>query len=67
MNVVELNIELLKATEVARVLGIGRTRVYELMAAGELPVVRIGRFVRVPRRSLESWIEARTEGARSIG
>jgi excisionase family DNA binding protein len=54
MNVIELNIELLKATEVARLLGIGRTKVYELMAAGELPVVRIGRFVRVPRRSLEA-------------
>ena len=42
-------------------LGIGRTKAYEMIAAGELPVVRIRRAVRVPRKSLEDWICARTE------
>jgi len=63
MNVIDLNVELLKAMEVARLLGIGRTKVYELMSAGELPVVRIGRFVRVPRRSLAAWIDSHTENS----
>ena len=38
---------LLKADEVAKMLGLGRTKVYEMMASGKLPVVRIGTAVRV--------------------
>ncbi len=40
--------------EAARVLGIGRTLAYRLAAAGELPVpvVRIGRKLRIPAEPL---------------
>lgn len=58
MNVIDLGIELLRAEEVAGALRIGRTKAYEMMAAGDLPVVRLGRCVRVPRKSLEDWIAA---------
>lgn len=51
---------LLRAEEVALQLRVGRTKVFEMLAAGELPVVRIGRSVRVPRRSLEEWVDAQT-------
>jgi excisionase family DNA binding protein len=54
---------LLKAEEVAKLLGMGRTKVYEMMGAGELPVVRIGSAVRVPRQRLLDWIEEHTEKA----
>jgi excisionase family DNA binding protein len=54
---------LLKADEVAKMLGLGRTKVYEMMSAGELPVVRIGTRVRVPRQKLLNWIEEHTEKA----
>ena len=69
MNVIELDLELLRAEEVAKALRIGRTKAYEMMAAGELPVVRLGRCVRVPRRRLAEWIAARIEcdGMRGIG
>jgi excisionase family DNA binding protein len=40
---------LMRAEEVARALGLGRSKVYEMMQSGELPVVRIGRSVRVSR------------------
>jgi len=43
---------LLDALEVAELLGIGRTKTYELIARGELPVLRVGRCVRVPRSGL---------------
>ncbi|HAK56292.1 MAG TPA: hypothetical protein DCP38_12555, partial [Acidobacteria bacterium] len=33
---------LLRAPEVAALLRIGRTKVYTMMASGELPVVRLG-------------------------
>jgi len=47
---------LLDSREVARLLSIGRTKAFELMAREQLPVVRIGRCVRVSRHALESWI-----------
>ncbi len=53
--------ELLRADEAARVLGIGRSKVFEMLRAGELPVVRMGRSVRIPRQALSAWIAARTE------
>lgn len=40
---------LLTPTETAQALGIGRSKVYELMATGALASVRIGRCRRVPR------------------
>ena len=43
---------LLDSREVARLLGVGRTKAFQLMARGEIPVVRIGRCVRVPREAL---------------
>lgn len=51
---------LLDSFAVARLLGIGRTKTFQLMATGQLPVVRIGRCARVPRAALEVWIEGRT-------
>lgn len=54
---------LLKVKEVAEVLGLGKSKVYEMMQAGELPVVRIGTARRVPLLELQRWIQARTETA----
>jgi len=34
----------------------------ELIRSGELPVVRLGRVVRVPRDALRLWIEAQSSG-----
>ncbi len=56
----ELEPLLLKATEVAKLLGLGRSKVFAMVAAGELPVIRIGRSVRIPRQALERWIRDQT-------
>ena len=53
---------LLKAADVARVLGIGRATAYALMASGELPTIRIGRSVRIPEEALKAWLERKTAG-----
>lgn len=58
--------ELLRVSEVAAALQIGRTKTYELIAEGRLPVVRIGKAVRVPRRALERWIESSTVGENGV-
>lgn len=53
---------LLKPNEVVEVLGIGRSLVYEMIARKELPSVRLGRCIRVPRESLERWLKDRQAG-----
>lgn len=61
MNVIDLNVELLRATEVATILAVSRSKAYEMIASGELPSIRIGKYVRVPRARLYEWIDAHTE------
>jgi len=51
---------LLTPTETAGRLGIGKTPVHEMAASGRLPVIRIGRLVRVPRADLVAWIATAT-------
>ena len=53
--------EYLKVQEVAAVLRIARSRVYELVGEGEIPSVRIGRSVRVSRNELERWLEGQRQ------
>ena len=48
---------LLRPIEAAEAIGLGRSKVYELLASGELPSVRIGGSVRVPVDALRSWID----------
>jgi len=47
---------LLSIEEVGRALSIGRSTVYELIGAGKLEVVHIGRAARVTVSSLEAFI-----------
>jgi excisionase family DNA binding protein len=36
---------------------LGRTRTYELIRSGQIPVIRLGRSVRIPREALRRWID----------
>ena len=49
---------LLTVVEAAAMLGVGRTKVYELIAGGELQVVHIGRAARVPLAAVHGFVEA---------
>ena len=53
---------LLNIPQVATMLGLSRTKVYELIATEGLPVVRFGRAVRVSLKSLQQWVEQRERG-----
>jgi excisionase family DNA binding protein len=47
----------LKPDEVAQMLSIGRSKVYALIASGELPSIRIGKKgVRIPYDALRKWV-----------
>ncbi len=52
---------LMRVSEVAHELRLARSFVYELIQSGQLPVVRIGRSVRVPRAELEAWVQERAQ------
>lgn len=51
----------LRVADVAKLLSISRSHAYEMVRTGELPHVRIGNAVRVPRRALEAWLDQRTK------
>ena len=53
---------LLTPLEAAAILSIGRTKVYELMEAGLLESVTIGRCRRVPAEALAPFVEALRQG-----
>lgn len=47
--------------EVAEMTGLGRTFVYQLIASGDMPSVRIGRLVKVTKDSLDDWIRSHAQ------
>jgi excisionase family DNA binding protein len=49
---------LLTVRQAAQVLGIGRSTLYELIAAGVLETVAIGRARRVPHEALVAFVAA---------
>lgn len=49
---------LLRIPQVAKILKVSEWRAYELARQGRLPVVRLGRQVRVNEAALTAWIEA---------
>ena len=53
-----MDTKLLKAEEIADLLGISKTYAYKLMAIGAIEVVRIGRSVRIKPESLEKFINS---------
>lgn len=55
---------LLNVAQVSRMLSLGRTKVYDLIATNQLPVVRFGRAVRVPAASLRRWVEEQEQQRR---
>lgn len=48
---------LLKVTEAAKLLQLGRDRIYELVASGRLPALHFGRTIRIPRDALAQFVE----------
>ena len=53
---------LLNVPQVAKLLGLSRTKVYELIATEGLPVLKFGRAVRVSFKSLQQWVDQRERG-----
>lgn len=52
---------LLRPTEAAEMIGVGRSKIYFLIASGVLPSIKIGASVRVPLDALRAWIAKQLE------
>lgn len=48
----------LTVPEAGRVLGMGRNAAYEAAKRGDLPTIRIGKLIRVPKAALHAMIES---------
>ena len=59
---VELEPALLRPGEAARLLGVSRSRVYELIREGEIPAIRLAGTIRVPLAELRAMIASRASG-----
>lgn len=54
---------LLSIVEAAERLGIGRTLMYELLAAGQVQSVHLGRLHKIPARALDAYVARLTAGS----
>ncbi len=48
----------LTVDETAKCLGVGRNSVYEAIARGEIPFIRVGKRLLVPKAALETLLAA---------
>lgn len=51
---------LLDAAEAANALSLSRAKVFAMASRGEIPSLRIGRSLRIPRDPLVAWVQERT-------
>ena len=54
--------KLLTLPEIQTVLSLGRSKIYELIGAGELHPLRVGRAVRFTTQEIDSFIERLQSG-----
>ena len=53
---------LLTVRELAELLGLREQTVYDWVAKGRIPCVRLSRSLRFDRSAIREWLEARKEG-----
>ena len=57
----------ISVSEAAEILGISRGLAYELARVGQLPSLRLGRRLVVPRAALLTWLEGAAQPQSSAG
>ena len=57
----------LTVTECAKRLGIGRNSAYEAVGRGEIPVIRVGKRLLVPKVALERLLSGDPANTKQVG
>ncbi|MDP9236707.1 MAG: helix-turn-helix domain-containing protein [Chloroflexota bacterium] len=52
---------LLTVPEAAEALSVGRSKLFRMASAGEIPSVRLGRSVRISAEVLRHWVDERVK------
>jgi excisionase family DNA binding protein len=55
--------QLLRPAQIAPLLGVSTSRVYQLIAAGVIPATRVGGALRIPCAAWERWLATQSERA----
>ena len=50
-----------RVNDAARMIGVGRTKLYELIAAGEIETVKLGKSTRITTASLHNLVRRQRE------
>ena len=50
-----------RVNDAARMIGVGRTKLYELIATGEIETVKLGKATRITTASLHDLVKRRRE------
>ena len=50
-----------KVNDAARMIGVGRTKLYELIASGEIQVIKLGKSTRITTASLHELVMRQRE------
>lgn len=61
LNIQQINENIdgvLTVEEVEEILRISRTKAYEFVNSGAFPIKKIGRTIRVPKKSFYEWLNA---------
>jgi excisionase family DNA binding protein len=59
----EITREWLTYKEAEELSGLSRTTLWKLLSAGEIKAARVGRAVRINRRSIDDYLERTSEGS----
>jgi excisionase family DNA binding protein len=54
-----------RISQASRLLGIGRSTLYQFINAGEIETIKVGRSTLIPTESLHAFIERRRRQSRS--
>ena len=57
--------DLLNVSDIANILELSTHSVYSLIRTNEIPAVRVGRSIRVPKSAWEAWLDSRSKEALS--
>ena len=50
----------LTVKETAAALGVSENKVYDLVHQQQIPFIRLGRLIKIPRHGLEVWLESQS-------
>lgn len=52
----------LSVPQVAKILGISDAKAYQMARNGDLPTIKMGKSIRIPRSRFKEWLDKQSQG-----